>query len=1575
MRIMKFTLIGIFLLKEGETMDKKDNTRIPMEDWYTGEIISAEKINTYNTNISNIWIELDNLTDTITNNLSIESTQVKYDNGVYFNLKDFLDYINTKVFELNSKDGDIDEEINAIKTSINEIKLRKISASDVSYTKKTYINVKDFLDYLDAQVDNINSNISTIKTNVNTNKTNINENATNIVLNKQAINLVKTTVAQIQEDVATLKSKKIGADEISYTNGIYLNVKDFLDYLDSTVKKNTESINVLTNENTTNKQAIALIKEKITAIEEKEITADEIKYENGEYVNAKDFLDYLGTKIDELSENDTISNETINSIKSRLKALEDKQLTASDIKYTKGIYTNINDYLDYVDIQLGNITDNANSLKERIDSIDVLIENYNTDINELNNKLNDKVDKEEGKGLSENDLTTTRLNQYYLAYQHSQSTHAPYDAEANVQSDWNVTDVNSDAYIKNKPTIPSKVSQLLNDSEYINSSQLDEALANFTLDDYAKLTDIANKFDDAQLNEAETNDTQIAIDFFSGANKITTVYLPASTGGGGGATSSYISTTLEENILVQTNEDFNLLLDFSSPNLGKGTLKVFINDVDSVSTPIPQGESTTVISHTLLTKGTNKMVVYVLDRTGTMSNSLTFYIRYGSTELTSTFDAYSSYDYGSVIRYYFTPTALDTSLALTFYMKIDGVTQEGVSCTSDTRGYFTFPSNLEVGRHYCEAWVQDSNNVKSNILTFNLVIIDDSSLVVASDTSTATVEEGEQLSLDYKVYMKNNSSFIVKTYIDDVLVNTGTCGLEISYYKTSSLTEGIHTIKLEVWDVTETVSDYVTWTITVTPSTYEMKTPITAGAMFIASAKNKSNSNEGKEMWIGTNQDGTEIQATLTNFAFNSESGWMNDSLIISGNSWVEIPIKPLSNNAKYGFTLDIEFSTKPIGVENAEVLNLWNEEDNCGIKITTEELIIQSKSGNRADLYFTEEEIVSAIFVIDRDEKMAKIYLNGVMCEAFALSDYEANGVKYLEDFTVNNNVFLGGYNKNGWSAIRNIRIYEVALATDEIINNFISNKIIKSEQRELVEFQKGNNLPTVTVYCDFSGLGKDDKKPCDIVYNSPDVNKYGESWSLLGKTSQLQYQGTSSMAYPIKNYRLNPRDSKGKKKIKMFKDGQPESRFTLKADFMSSGHWQNTGLARFINDNLYHYNTSDEKSMNPMKWYSINNGGEMSDTRECINGFPCRLILVNDGTTPLLEGQAEPTPGNTKDMGIFNFNNDKSNTNTMGLDNKIFPNCLSFEVASNSDTSAGAFIPYIEEYHVGLPSNLNFRLYLSELDFNDGDEITFTNLTGEVSKLQFYYNNTWKVNYNLANNESKTIVIGSDTGNSVVISFNGYDKKYDINGKILISDESLGANEMTKPKSELAYLQDSFELRYPDADDYGADYGYLGMNVDAYHFRTELFGGARLTSNIPVSFFNTDELILEDSDFDYNLFNIYVDDVIIQTSELPFTIDVSSAQKIKFEPYGSTNWTYLQINGVKYFADNIHDRGDDNLYEPHIKKQFSSDYGLKRVIDWVGSATQEEFVANFEQYFNKQYTLRYYLIVILLAMVDNLG
>lgn len=61
---------------------------------------------------------------------------------------------------------------------------------------------------------------------------------------------------------------------------------------------------------------------------------------------------------------------------------------------------------------------------------------------------------------TDNNLTATLKANYDAAYQHSQASHAPADAEKNVQSDWNVTDSTSDAFIKNKPAIPSQASDV-----------------------------------------------------------------------------------------------------------------------------------------------------------------------------------------------------------------------------------------------------------------------------------------------------------------------------------------------------------------------------------------------------------------------------------------------------------------------------------------------------------------------------------------------------------------------------------------------------------------------------------------------------------------------------------------------------------------------------------------------------------------------------------------------------------------------------------------------------------------------------------------------------------------------------------------------------------------------------------------------------------------------------------------------------------------------------------------------------------------------------------------------------------
>ena len=122
--------------------------------------------------------------------------------------------------------------------------------------------------------------------------------------------------------------------------------------------------------------------------------------------------------------------------------------------------------------------------------------------------ISGKVDKVDGKGLSTNDLTNNLKTQYDKAYSHSQSAHSPINAEANVQSDWNVTDVSNDAYILNKPTIPNKTSQLTNDSGYLTSIP-SEYITESELNSKGYLTehqDISGKVDKINGKGLSTND-------------------------------------------------------------------------------------------------------------------------------------------------------------------------------------------------------------------------------------------------------------------------------------------------------------------------------------------------------------------------------------------------------------------------------------------------------------------------------------------------------------------------------------------------------------------------------------------------------------------------------------------------------------------------------------------------------------------------------------------------------------------------------------------------------------------------------------------------------------------------------------------------------------------------------------------------------------------------------------------------------------------------------------------------------------------------------------------------------------
>lgn len=127
--------------------------------------------------------------------------------------------------------------------------------------------------------------------------------------------------------------------------------------------------------------------------------------------------------------------------------------------------------------------------------------------------------------LGETENTAYRGDRGKVAYEHSQATHAPADAEKNVQSDWNVEDTNSDAYIQNKPTIPKAVTKTVQTMSaaaeqtftaagyiigvmLIDSVTKEQVMGDLT---YPTATEAANSSVTVTFSEAPANDILVVI--------------------------------------------------------------------------------------------------------------------------------------------------------------------------------------------------------------------------------------------------------------------------------------------------------------------------------------------------------------------------------------------------------------------------------------------------------------------------------------------------------------------------------------------------------------------------------------------------------------------------------------------------------------------------------------------------------------------------------------------------------------------------------------------------------------------------------------------------------------------------------------------------------------------------------------------------------------------------------------------------------------------------------------------------------------------------------------------------------
>ena len=127
----------------------------------------------------------------------------------------------------------------------------------------------------------------------------------------------------------------------------------------------------------------------------------------------------------------------------------------------------------YTDSTIKNLVGNAPDALDTIYELAEALQNNKSLIDSLNDAITNKVDKVSGKGLSTNDFTNDLKNNLTTAYTHSQSAHAPSNAERNiiVGVQKNGADLTVDSSTRKvNVTVPTKTSEITNDSGYLTSS-------------------------------------------------------------------------------------------------------------------------------------------------------------------------------------------------------------------------------------------------------------------------------------------------------------------------------------------------------------------------------------------------------------------------------------------------------------------------------------------------------------------------------------------------------------------------------------------------------------------------------------------------------------------------------------------------------------------------------------------------------------------------------------------------------------------------------------------------------------------------------------------------------------------------------------------------------------------------------------------------------------------------------------------------------------------------------------------------------------------------------------------------
>lgn len=646
-----------------------------------------------------------------------------------------------------------------------------------------------------------------------------------------------------------------------------------------------------------------------------------------------------------------------------------------------------------------------------------------------------------------------------------------------------------------------------------------------------------------------------------------------------------------------------------------------------------------------------------------------------------------------------------------------------VNLVIDTKGLSHGTHNIQMRADYeiTDDYGNTLTTVYSNIVYYDVIVVEENNNIpvfacrydyengdsLISGTPVVNAKQYDLFNLGYYVY-DTNASREVEFYSEGVSVGSNTFSDSASNIKYRYTTKGVKACYFECRGYT------YNFAVNVIKSDYEIDEPTSSLSLYL-DALGKSNSSSSRDSWTYN-----DVTSTFENFNW-SGNGWTGNSLKLFNGSKVTIHHQPFKAAASGALAFTVRFKVSNVTNTDETVISCVDQYG-YGLTITAQEAILKTQTNSVSTKFATDETYTIGFvsFPIANDNSsengknnsnMCYIYVDGVISGGTVKT--KANEIYQIDptDITLQ---------ANGCELeVFAIRAYTTELTDDQMLNchliDLVNSEAIAAEYVQNDMLDLSGNITVEKVhgkipYMIITGASlteglsqfeyaavqnnKDDKYDVDSLLYVDDKDPSFNFYSVINTSKteknhpQIRLQGTSSMGYPRKNYRIylkqgnlylgcNEKGEGGelqsKAKYAMSPTSAPVDCFCFKADFAESSSSHNTGTTGLVEE-------------------VFRNAGDLTPPQEHVNSekYPYQVRTTVEGKPCLLFYRSNESEA-PKFGGKFNFNNDKSTESVFGF----------LEIPGYNDNEE-----YLAEMEECAQKSLIFPKGFTECSYKDGNK-----------------------------------------------------------------------------------------------------------------------------------------------------------------------------------------------------------------------------------------------------------------------------